>query len=266
MKNKYLDMVKMSDEDYFAMPHLSNSDFRLFKESPLHYEHKELFKIESDSLTIGKALHKLVLEPDSFNDDYIIEDFKGYELNKNSKAYKDAKAEFLQSAKGKTILTADESRKVSQMAHNVMAIAGGLLQDGEAESVFTANFDGVDVKCKADYYRPKEGVLIDVKTTKSIADFRTSILNYGYATQAPFYMDIVTARGRNATRFVFILVETTKPYMVSVREMERDSIEEGRAIYQKYLHEYKAFKETGKTNVVKTTGLPYWYMEKVMGA
>ena len=258
-------MKKISDKDYFTIKALSNSDFRLLKESVLHYENKELFKLESTSLTLGSAVHKLVLEPEIFNDDFIIEDFEGCNLNKNTKLYKDAKKKWLDSVGDREILSCDLFEQVTKMARNVKAIAGGLLQGGVAENAFFSEFDGVPVKCKADYFIESAGVVIDLKTTKSIKEFKKSILEYGYGTQSAFYTDVISSLGYKADRFVFILVETTKPYMVSVQEMQLDGIEEGRAIYSELLETWKSYKKDNIVNVIKTTNYPEWWLEKRRG-
>lgn len=258
-------MLKMSDKEYFAVDALSNSDFRLLKESVLHYQHKELFPLSGSSLTLGSAVHKLVLEPQSFNNDFIIEDFEGADLNKNTKAYKEAKAKWLESVEDREVLSIDTFKQVEKMAINVKAIAGGLLQSGIAEHAFFSEFDGIPVKCKADYYIESAGVVIDLKTTKSIKDFKKSILDYGYATQSAFYTDVITSLGKRADRFIFILVETTAPYMVSVQEMSFESIEEGRAIYSELIQTWKDYKKDKIVNVVKITGLPEWYLEQRRG-
>lgn len=257
--------LKMADKEYFEVDALSNSGFRLLKESVLHYENQELFKLDGPSLTLGSAVHKLVLEPDDFNNEFIIEDFDGAELNKNTKAYREAKANWLESTDGKQILSKDLFEQVTKMAINVKAIAGGLLQGGVAEHAFFSEFDGVAVKCKADYYIESAGVVIDLKTTKSIKDFKKSILEYGYGTQSAFYIDVIKSLGLNAGRFVFVLVETSKPYMVSVQEMQIESIEEGRTIYSEYLQTWKDYKKNKIVNVVKSTGYPEWYLENRRG-
>lgn len=259
-------MQKMSDKEYFSIDAISNSDFRLIKESVLHYENKNLFQLESTSLTLGSAVHKLVLEPESFNEDFIIEDFEGSQLNKNTKIYKEAKAKWLDSVKDRKILSKDLFEQVTKMARNVKAIAGGLLQDGLPEQAFFSELDGVGVKCKADYYIESAGVVIDLKTTKSIKDFKKSILEYGYGTQSAFYTDIISSLGKKADRFVFILVETQKPYMVSVQEISLESIEEGRSIYSEHLNTWRDYKKNNVVNVIKTTGYPEWFLEQRRGA
>ena len=252
---------KISDEEYFKIDALSNSGFRLLKESVLHYENRDLFKLEGASLELGSAVHKLVLEPENFNDDFIIEDFEGCELNKNTKLYKEAKAKWLESVKGKKILSKNLFEEVTLMARNVKAIAGGLLQGGVAEQAYFSEFDEIPVKCKVDYILEKQGVIIDLKTTTSIKDFQKSMIEYNYLTQGSFYLDVVKSTGVKVNRFVFILVETKKPYMVKVVEMGKLSIEEGRSLYGEYLQTWKDYKNNGVVNMVKSIEAPRWWLE-----
>ena len=257
---------KMSDKEYFGVNALSNSDFRLLKESVLHYEHKELFKLQTTSMALGSAVHKLTLEPESFYDDFVVEDFEGADLNKNTKAYKEAKQEFLQSVGDREVLSLDLFKQVTQMATNVKAIAGGLLQNGQAEQAFFSEFENIPVKCKADYYIERLGLIMDIKTTKSIKDFKKSILEYGYGTQSAFYSDVIGSLGKKADRFIFILVESTAPYMVSVQEMEPEGIEEGRKQYKELFQTLIDYKKLNSINVIKSTNYPQWWLEKRRGA
>ena len=277
-------MLKMSDKDYFAIDALSNSDFRLLKESVLHYENKHLFPISSASMIIGSAVHCLVLEPHTFQETYIVEDFLHCDKASNTKLYKQNKALWLESINAKNVsekikigkddkswyytiddkivLSSKNFKSVAEMAERVNAIAGNFLSNGVAERAFISDFDGVPVKCKADYYREDLGVVIDLKTTKSIKDFKKSILEYGYGTQSAFYTDVISSLGYRVDTFLFILVETTAPYMVSIQEMSYEGIEEGRAIYSELLQTWRDYKENNIVNVVKTTNYPEWFLER----
>jgi len=53
--------------------------------------------------------------------------------------------------------------------------------------------------------------------------------------------------------------------MVSVQEMSYESIEEGRAMYSELMQTWRDYKKDGVVNVVKTTGLPEWFLEKRRG-
>lgn len=261
LKEKY--STKMSDKDYFSIDAVSNSSFRLLQQSPIHYENRKLFDLQSDSINLGSAVHKLVLEPDDFYDEYAVESFEGCELNKNSKAYKEAKAQWLESVADKVVLNSDKFAQVETMARNVKAIAGGMFDGGSAEIAFISEIDDIKVKCKADYYFEDAGVVVDLKTTASIKEFeRKSFVEYGYITQAPFYMDVITSLRLKATTFVFVVVESTKPYNVAVYETGERSLEVGRALYKKHLYSYKEYKSSGIFNLVKTLEAPEWFLEQ----
>ena len=259
---------KMSDEEYFKIDAISNSGFRLLKESVLHYENRNLFPIGSASINIGSAVHKLVLEPSEFHDEYVVENFIGCNENKNSKLYKEAKSEWLKANKGKKVLSEDMFIQISQMAINVNAIAGGLLQNGVAEQAFLSHFDNNLVKCKVDYYNEDSGLVIDLKTTKSIDEFmdignrKCPLIKYGYLTQGSLYLDILKSLNKKAEKFIFILVETTAPYMVKIVDMPNSLINIGRTEYQGYFDTWNDYKDFGTVNAVKTYDAPTWWLEK----
>jgi len=249
---------EMTNTAYHSADGISSSNFSLLAESPLHLQNKELFSLDGKpSLGLGSAVHKLILEPDTFDQEFAIVP----DLPKNTKAGKDAYAEFLETLEERTILTSSEYDQAHKMARNVRVIAGGLLQSGEAEqSYFAKDENGIIRKCRPDYYIQKSGILIDIKTTRDGMDygFAKSIAEYRYDRQAAWYIDTLTLLGLPAKRFVFITVEKTSPYMVRVRELDAASIEKGRANYQQLLKEYIAFLETGRAQIVKEISLPEW--------
>ncbi len=61
-----------------------------------------------------------------------------------------------------------------------------------------------------------------------------------------------------ASRFIFITVEKTAPYLVSIYELDQEAIQRGRDEYQRLLNEYITYLNTNKANVVKSIGLPDW--------
>lgn len=252
----------LSNEEYHKAEGISASDFRLLEKSPLHYENKELFKLEGSNLTLGSLVHKMVLEPDDLENEFVKESFEGCDLNKNSKAYKEAKAAFDESCAGKTVVPVNVWEQAEAMANNVMAIAGGLLQNGVAEQSFFVDdpMYGITRKCRPDYYREDLGLVIDLKTTGDGSEygFSRSLYDYKYHRQAAFYLDTLEKYGINAQKFIFITVESKKPYMVDVWEIDPLSVEVGRDNYTDLLIEYARFKKKGIANVVKTISLPDW--------
>ncbi|ADV46453.1 PD-(D/E)XK nuclease-like domain-containing protein [Nitratifractor salsuginis] len=252
----------MTNAEYHAAEGISASDFRLLEKSPLHYEHKELFKLEGPQFNLGTLVHKMVLEPDTLGDEFVKEDFEGCELNKNSKAYKEANALFLEECQGKTVVPVNVWEQAEAMARNVMAIAGGLLQGGKAEQSIFADDKLYEVrrKCRPDYYRPDLGIVIDLKTTADGSErgFAKSLYQYRYHRQAAWYLDTMQMAGHNAETFIFITVETSKPYMVDIWEIEPLSIEAGRENYNTLLAQYHNYKTKGVANIVKPISIPDW--------
>jgi len=254
--------TELTNEEYHKAEGISSSDFRLLEKSPIHYENKNLFKLDGANFTLGSLVHKMVLEPDDIGDEFIKEVFEGCDLNKNTKAYKEAKVEFVAQCEGLIVVPVDEWEKAEKMASNVMAIAGGLLQEGTAEESFFVEDKMFDVtrKCRPDYYREDLGLVIDLKTTADGSEhgFSKSLHSFAYHRQAGWYIDTLGKAGINATRFIFITVESKKPYMVDVWEIDPLSLERGREQYTDLLIEWKRYKDKGIANIVKTISLPDW--------
>ena len=251
----------MTNQEYHQAEGLSASDFRLLQISPLHLEHKSLFSMDSKSISIGSALHSLVLEPQNFHNEFSVEE----EFNKRTKAGKEEYEKWCQINKDKTILSKTEFEKVQKMAKNVLNITQNLLSNGIAEKSFLVkDYNGIIRKCRPDYLREDLKVVIDVKTTKdgNPFAFSKSIYEYNYHIQAAWYIDTLKLAGVDVERFIFITVESSSPHMVYILEITQDAIELGREEYKKLYDEYVAFKQSGNCNVVKQIDLPNWVYEQ----
>ncbi|MEN4053280.1 PD-(D/E)XK nuclease-like domain-containing protein [Sulfurimonas sp. NWX79] len=247
----------MTNKEYHETKGISSSDFRLLERSPVHLHFKELFKLSGSSLEFGSALHKLVLETDTFHEEFAI----APDLPKNTKAGKESHAKFLEGLGERTAITKSDYATIEKMALNIKAIAGGLLKGGVAESShFAADENGIVRKCRPDYFIEDKGLVIDVKTTKDNSEygFKKAIYDYRYHRQAAWYIDTLQLNGKKASRFIFITVEKTAPYIVSIYELDQKAIQRGRDEYQRLLNDYVTYLNTNKANVVKSIGLPDW--------
>lgn len=252
----------MEDKDYFGKAEVTNSSFRLLSESALHLKHQDLFKLSGGNLTFGSALHCHVLEHDQFNKRYATEQFEGCTLNKNSKAYKEAKTDWLKTVEGKEVLSVDDFEKIKNMSKNVNAIAGSLLKNGEAEVAMFAEINDVQVSGKADYINHKIKYIFDVKTTQSVKKFSTSMVDYNYITQASLYVDIMKRITGKDYQFAFILVESTAPHMVRVATASKEVLEIGRSLYGDFLQKYVNYRDHGILELEKVAQAPEWYLKK----
>lgn len=263
MKSKIKEGIypHMTDEEYFGSAELTNSDFRLVAESALHHKHKDLFSLEGGKFVFGSALHCSVLEPDQFDIRYAVETFEGSDLNKNSKAYKEAKEAWLKTVEGKEILSADDMDKIRKMTKNVNAIMGKFLTGGDPETAIFADMDGVMMSGKADYINHDLRYIFDLKTTASISKFGQSAVDYNYISQSALYPDLMEKVSGKRYSFAFILVETTAPHMVSLQTAGDDMTEIGRSIYSEMISRYKAFRDRGEVSIEKRVRLPQWYLK-----
>lgn len=256
------EVVQMEDKDYFGNAEVTNSDFRLLKESALHLKNKDLFQLSGANLTFGSAVHCYILEPKEFDKRYATESFEGCNENKNSKIYKEAKANWLKSVGDKEVISTDDFEKIKNIGKAVQAIAGTLLKDGEAEVAMFAEINDVQVSGKADYINHKIRYIFDVKTTQDIEKFDYSLINYGYITQAPFYKDIYKRITGDDYSFAFILVESNPPHNVRVATASKEVIEIGRMQYGEYLQKYVNYRDHGILELEKIAQAPDWYLKR----
>lgn len=262
----------MTNAEYHARSEISKSDLDLLAKSPYLLKLKKdgLYKSEATpSQILGSAVHKLVLEPNDFINEFAIEP----DLDKRTKDGKAEFEKFVSENQGKMILKADifETAKIiSECVLNMQGTAN-FLKDGKAEQSYFSEFDGIKVKCRPDFYNENLGLIVDLKTTSdgSPNGFMKSIANFNYHIQTAFYSDIMQSLGKKVNKFLFIAVETKEPYLVGFYELDLAGIEKGRERYKELLNlwkwcvennnyfQYGDFKD-GKFNPVKTLNLPTW--------
>jgi len=244
----------MTNDEYHQSPGISKSGLDLIAKTPLHYKYNQDHQEEKDDDTpahflIGSALHAAVLEPDLFRQTYL-PDIK---IDRRTKTGKKIHAEFLESAKDKTILTSTQWKQVNNMTKAVLhnQEASDLLQNGEPEKSVFWNDPDIDIlcRCRPDWWRNDE-ILIDVKTTNSAAPdaFRYAIGRYRYDIQAAFYIDGCNAifPEKPISHFVFIAVEKSPPFAVAIYSLDAQSIIAGRDVYKKDLATYKECIENNR--------------------
>ena len=264
-------MIKqLSSEEYRANDALSRSDIFCMSKSPLHFhyhmEHKD-DNPETAAMAFGTALHAYVLEPEKFEEEYIVVP----KIDRRTKEGKALAAEIESS--GKIPIDEETAAKLSEMRESVMSSpAAKLISTGKCEqSVFwTDESTKIELKCRPDIMTEVGDDLIvisDLKTTES-ADtehFMRSCLMYGYDLQAAMYCIGVEAVTHKPCRFVFIAVEKNPPYACNVLEANELMIKKGTEDMRSYLSTIKKCTETGnwygyngENKHVNIIGLPDW--------
>jgi hypothetical protein len=226
----------------------------------------------------GKMIHKAVLEPDTFADDYQVLDSKDDYLQtvddlKNqllalgvapAKGNKSALIcqllELCPDAKiwetyisameqtGKVSISHEDWHHCTRIIEEVrrhgwlnQAMHGGLNE----QYAYWRHESGVWISMRMDRYHPgmgihKKKVVIDLKKTVSAhpTDFSKQIFNHGMYIQAAMYVDGVKAITGDEPVFAWAAVEDKPPYVVEAYAADYGCIEAGRAVYNKMIYRY----------------------------
>ena len=249
----------MLNADYHANSALSASGLKELAKSPAHYRASRIvFREETPAMRLGTAVHCAILEPERFAVEYV-----GANLDLRTKDGKAARDQYL--AAGKTILTSEDYGTVEAMRDAVMShpTAGALLSQGRAETSVFADLDDVSCKCRPDWLRD-DGIIVDLKTTISASprDFGRTVANFGYHLQQHHYLATCQAAGLNVTRFLFIAVEKTPPFGVSVNLLDDAALEVAANQHDRLLSLYRECRADDRwpcyPDDICITSLPAW--------
>lgn len=210
----------------------------------------------------GKLAHRLVLGEGS--PIQVIE-----ADNWLSKAAKEQRDEAY--ANGVVPVLRGEYESARAMRDSVMnhPTAGGIFAEGAAELSGYWRDEPTDtaLKFRPDFMTTVGGVpwCIDFKTTVSADpnDFARSIAKFGYHCQAAWYLrGLKEGYGIDDARFIFVAVEKTPPYPVSVIELDYEAIVEGDRLNREAIDLYAECVKTGTwpayDDQIVLLNLPAW--------
>lgn len=239
----------MTNEEYRKAEGVARSDlFVLFSQTPLHMKYRLDNPNEEDTpaLLEGRAAHKMILEPSTFNDEFVVAPI----CDRRTKEGKEIYARFAEEAKGKSIITQEIMDKVKAMRDALREFrqAAPIFQ-GEVEQSFFWTDAETGEKCKVrpDCLTEVDGkkFIIDYKTTDSCADghFERSVRKYGYKFQAGMYREGVFQSTYEDYGFAFIAQEKKAPFAARVYVCDEMFINEGFDQFRQALNTYHWCKE-----------------------
>lgn len=261
--------MKLTNKEYHKRSEIGCSDLKLLIDSPYKFLHKDEIREETTSMLIGSLVHKLILEPEDFDYEYVI----APEIDKRTNAGKEELSNFLKTVGQRTPISKDLYLLASEISKEVLSMkeTANILKNGEAEQSYFTQLEGIWVKARPDFYNEDIGLIVDIKTTQNASpmQFMKTIANYNYHIQTAFYIDVLRSVGKRVNNFLFLAIETKKPYLVGFYELDEASIEFGREQYKKLIERYKFCKENnlwwgyakvenGELNPVQTITLPTW--------
>ncbi|WP_438375639.1 exodeoxyribonuclease VIII [Escherichia coli] len=260
----------ISNENYHAGPGVSKSQLDDIADTPALYLWRKNAPVDTTktkTLDLGTAFHCRVLEPEEFSNRFIV----APEFNRRTNAGKEEEKAFLMkcASTGKTVITAEESRKIELMHQSVMALPLGqwLVESaGHAESsIYWEDPEtGILCRCRPDKIIPEFHWIMDVKTTADIQRFKTAYYDYRYHVQDAFYSDGYEAQFGVQPTFVFLVASTTIEcgrYPVEIFMMSEEAKLAGQLEYHRNLRTLADCLNTDEWPAIKTLSLPRWAKE-----
>ena len=230
IRNKKKIIEKLRDDEHYygdlGKKFLSNSNIKKLAEDPLNlYEDIK----QTPPLIMGRYFHHRILEP---------EKAKKYEIvevkSRNTLVYKD----LLFDSPDDMLLLKHESEIIDDCVK--------VLEDNEVVDFFVKQGDveyevpnlvelGGEVwKCKADVLNHSEKLIIDLKTTSNILNFKKSADIYNYDSQAYIYSEAF------GYEFLFIVIDKTTK-QVGIFDCSKEFIERGRQKVLKAVDDFRRF-------------------------
>ncbi|HAW0816699.1 TPA: exodeoxyribonuclease VIII [Escherichia coli] len=260
----------ISNENYHAGPGVSKSQLDDIADTPALYLWRKNAPVDTTktkTLDLGTAFHCRVLEPEEFSNRFIV----APEFNRRTNAGKEEEKAFLMecASTGKTVITAEEGRKIELMYQSVMALPLGqwLVESaGHAESsIYWEDPEtGILCRCRPDKIIPEFHWIMDVKTTADIQRFKTAYYDYRYHVQDAFYSDGYEAQFGVQPTFVFLVASTTFEcgrYPVEIFMMGEEAKLAGQLEYHRNLRTLADCLNTDEWPAIKTLSLPRWAKE-----
>ena len=229
MKRKEIIDKLRDDEHYygdFGKQYLSNSDIKTLLSNPLSL--RKPVK-NNPYFLIGGYFHTAILEPDKLKNFKIIES-----SSRNTKKYKEI-------SEGEVCLLEHEVDQVEALVQLVMEndVCRDLIHGKNCkfeEPQITELFNQL-WKGKADIVNHDEKLIVDLKTTSDLDNFRWNAKKYNYDSQAYIYRELF------GYEFIFIAVDK-KTGRIGLFDCSDSFYNSGMDKVEKASHEYDLFYNT----------------------
>ena len=247
----------INNNDYHRHQAISSTNCKDLLKSPWLYDYnKKNPKEQTAAMAFGSLAHHLILEPETFDQHYFVAD----KPKRNTNAGKAAYERLDQERGNRAWVTQAEFLEAEEMRYNVSKndLAQAILTGGKAEQAVFWRDAETDVLCKAkaDYLNVDKGIIVDLKTTSSLASemcFKQTVKKYHYQLSAAFYQTGFTAAIGKVLDFFIIALKSFAPFNYAIYKVGEDLLQAVRSLYQEALRTYQAAHESGQFNV------PYYH-------
>lgn len=265
----------MTEKEYRSLEGVSRSQlWRLHEGSPEKFMYAEEHPEEpTHNLIFGQMVHKLVLEPETFGDEFVIMP----EVDRRTKDGKAIWQEFLDGAGNKTPIKCVDYEKALSMKNALMdndLIKKLLSGKHEIPILWSDELTGEKCKVRIDCFTtlPDKVLIVDYKSTNDARtdQFIRSAINYGYDFQAAMYTEAVKKVMDQEAVFIFIAQEKEPPYAVNVLAADQLLVQRGYDIFRELLGIYHECKTSGNwygylgpQNQINVLGLPAYLAKEL---
>ena len=262
----------ITNEVYHAdKNYLSRSSLMDYDKSPYTYWAKHINpnrpkKESSPQMEMGSAFHKMILEPNTLQDEFVVlpEPVLLKDVGREKyDAYKRAMADIENTNKivipFKTYLDLDAMRLRIHKHERAMELING----ARIENTFLwqDEHSGLLLKARPDILH--DNMIVDLKTCSDASPraYQAEMVRYGYHVQGAMIRDAVEAiEGRRINNVINICIETKYPYNMAIYIIDEFAIDEGQVKYKNILLDLKnaighnSYQDYG----IQTIGLPRW--------
>ena len=264
----------MTEKEYRSHPAVSRSDLWRLADSPEKFKfYKENLPEPTPSLVFGQLFHKLALEPEGFADEYAVLP----QIDRRTVEGKKLWSEFVQTAEEKTLITAEEYRRATEMCmalKNAPYVNKLLSGQREKEYFWIDEMTGEECKCRADCISVADRVnmIVDIKSTSDATTehFMKDAISYGYDFQAAMYTEGIKKCTGKEYVFVFIAIEKEPPYAVNILQADKLFIKRGYDIFRELIGIYHDcrinndwYGYLGKYKMINNLSLPAWLAKEI---
>lgn len=262
----------LTNEEYHGhKDSISRTGLMDFSTSPYTYWAKHINpnrppKKNTPAMAFGSAFHTLILEPDKFDNEYVMKPEPVLLKNGGRELYDNYKniIAYLESS-DKQVLDAKDWARLMLMKEKFMSnrAAVDLIKDARIENSFfwQDKESGLLLKCRPDILH--DNIIVDLKTCDSASprEFQHSMVGYGNHIQGAMIRNAVDKlEGRRINNVINICIENKYPHNMGIYIIDEEALDEGENKYKQICLALKtaAEKDDWIDYGIETMGLPKW--------
>lgn len=260
----------ITNKEYHESDGISKSQLFLISKSPQHFKYEmDNPSPKTQALIFGSAIHKYILEPDGFYNEFSVMP----NIDRRTKLGKEEYQDFLKCSAGKNVITEEEFDQILAMKESILQnkYFKMILETGIVEQSYYWNDEltGELCKCRPDVLVSTEdiNIIADLKSCISAdtQDFVRDAVRYGYDLQSAMYLDGVKEVTGKDFSFLFFAIEKSPPYALNVLQADPLMIKRGRDLFRELIGIYHQCKKSnnwygynGFSGYINNLGLPAW--------